>query len=68
MLSHYEQVEIVFVFGSRTRGNFRPGSDIDLAIKGKNCTADAIPFHKTFAKPYELAVLAKRLVAPGFRG
>lgn len=38
VFSHYQQIEIVFIFGSRAKGNFRPGSDIDLAIKGKNCT------------------------------
>jgi predicted nucleotidyltransferase len=38
-LSHYKQIEVVFIFGSRAKGNFRPGSDIDLAIKGKDCTS-----------------------------
>jgi len=33
----YFEVEDVLVFGSRAKGNFKKGSDIDLAIKGKRC-------------------------------
>lgn len=32
-------MEKVILFGSRAKGNYRNGSDIDLAIKGENCTA-----------------------------
>ena len=38
-LTKYTQIEEVIVFGSRAKGNYKKGSDIDLAIKGKNCTA-----------------------------
>jgi predicted nucleotidyltransferase len=31
----------VVIYGSRAKGNFRPGSDIDLTIKG-----DDIPFNQ----------------------
>ncbi len=37
--ARYAEVEEVIVFGSRAKGNFRPGSDIDLAIKGEKCDA-----------------------------
>ncbi len=37
--TRYPDVEEVLVFGSRAKGNFRPGSDIDLAIKGEKCNA-----------------------------
>ena len=30
----YPQVDKVVVFGSRAKGNFRPGSDIDLTLFG----------------------------------
>ncbi len=30
------QVEEVILYGSRAMGNYQPGSDIDLALKGKN--------------------------------
>ena len=33
----YPEVEEVLIFGSRAKGTYRPGSDIDLAIKGENC-------------------------------
>lgn len=28
----YEEVKLVHIFGSRAKGTYRPGSDIDLAI------------------------------------
>lgn len=31
----YTQVDKVVVYGSRAKGNFRPGSDIDLTLFGK---------------------------------
>ena len=34
----YPEVEEVLIFGSRARGTYRPGSDIDLAIKGRTCS------------------------------
>jgi predicted nucleotidyltransferase len=32
----YSNIQKVLIFGSRSKGNFRPGSDIDLAIIGKD--------------------------------
>lgn len=34
------KIEEVIIFGSRAKGNFKPGSDIDLAINGKNLNFD----------------------------
>ena len=34
----FPQIERVVIFGSRAKGNFRQGSDIDLAIFGKDCS------------------------------
>lgn len=34
----YPEIENILVYGSRAKGNFKPGSDIDLAIVGKNAT------------------------------
>ena len=31
----YPRVEKVLIYGSRAKGNYRPGSDIDLTLKGK---------------------------------
>lgn len=36
----YPQIEDVIVFGSRAKGNYKRGSDIDLVIKGKNCSEE----------------------------
>ena len=36
VFAKYSEVEEVFIFGSRAKGNYKKGSDIDLAIKGKN--------------------------------
>lgn len=31
----FTQVEEAILYGSRAKGNYRPGSDIDLTLKGK---------------------------------
>ena len=36
ILSRYTDIQTVHIFGSRAKGNFRPGSDIDLAIMNSN--------------------------------
>ena len=36
VFQHYEQVEEVILYGSRAKGNYKEGSDIDLTIKGKD--------------------------------
>ena len=33
---HHKNIEKVLIFGSRSKGNYRAGSDIDLAIVGKD--------------------------------
>ena len=32
----YQQIEAVVLFGSRAMGNYKKGSDVDLAIVGEN--------------------------------
>ncbi len=36
IFAEYEEVEEVILYGSRAKGNYKPGSDIDLTLKGKN--------------------------------
>ena len=36
VFSKYSQIQSVLVYGSRAKGNFKPGSDIDLTIIGQN--------------------------------
>lgn len=32
----YPEIQKVIIYGSRAKGNFREGSDIDITLKGKN--------------------------------
>jgi predicted nucleotidyltransferase len=38
VLARYPQVEQAILYGSRAKGTFRNGSDIDLTLKGDNLT------------------------------
>ena len=40
VFTRYPQISQVILYGSRAKGNFRPGSDIDLTVKGKGLTYD----------------------------
>ncbi len=31
----FEAVDEVIIYGSRAKGNFKPGSDVDITVKGK---------------------------------
>ena len=33
-IRQFDQIVAVVLFGSRAKGNYKPGSDIDLAVKG----------------------------------
>lgn len=36
VFAKYPEVEEVIIYGSRAKGNFRNGSDIDISLKGKD--------------------------------
>ncbi len=36
IFDEFAAIEEVIVFGSRAKGNYHPGSDLDLAVKGEN--------------------------------
>lgn len=38
VLAQYPQVERAVLYGSRAKGNFKPGSDIDLTLHGPDLT------------------------------
>ncbi len=38
VFSNYPEIEQVILYGSRAKGNYRIGSDIDLTFTGKNIT------------------------------
>jgi type I restriction enzyme S subunit len=42
VFEQYSKVDKAFVFGSRAKGNYRPDSDIDIAIKGHGLNTDDI--------------------------
>ncbi len=42
VISYYEQVDEVVLYGSRAMGNFKRGSDIDLTFKGENLNLDIL--------------------------
>lgn len=42
LFSQWPQIEAVLLYGSRAKGNFRPGSDIDLSIRGKALDLSAL--------------------------
>lgn len=42
VIKKYNEVENAYVFGSRAKGTYKKGSDIDIAIKGKNITVDTV--------------------------
>jgi type I restriction enzyme S subunit len=55
------KVDKAFVFGSRAKGNFKDGSDIDIAIKGKelsfNDTLDLIGKLENLNLPYTIDLI-----------
>lgn len=42
VFSQYKHIGKVWLFGSRAKGNFHSGSDIDLAIKSEQITASEL--------------------------
>jgi uncharacterized protein len=37
ILSKFQEVEQAKIFGSRAKGNFKNGSDVDIVLQGKSC-------------------------------
>ncbi|MFC3416223.1 nucleotidyltransferase family protein [Algoriphagus hitonicola] len=42
IIGNQDLVEEVILFGSRAKGNFRTGSDVDLALKGVSLTFEIV--------------------------
>ena len=38
----FTEIEAALLFGSRAMGNYKPGSDVDIAIKGRCITEETI--------------------------
>lgn len=41
-LAKFEEIECGIIFGSRAMGNYKKGSDVDLAIKGKDISSKTL--------------------------
>lgn len=44
LFSNYDVIEEVIIYGSRAKGNYREGSDIDVTVKGNKI--DLLPLNK----------------------
>lgn len=41
-ISGFDEIERAVIFGSRAKGNYKPGSDVDIAIMGENISFDTV--------------------------
>ncbi|GGH84653.1 putative nucleotidyltransferase [Pullulanibacillus pueri] len=41
-LMQFDEIKCAVIFGSRAMGNYKKGSDIDIAIKGKDITSEVL--------------------------
>lgn len=42
IIANYNSIEEAIIFGSRAKGNYRKGSDVDIALKGAKISFDTI--------------------------
>jgi len=62
ILRQHPEVEEAVVFGSRAMGNYKPGSDVDIALKGQ-ISSDAVidisaELNEQIPLPYKFDVVA----------
>ncbi|SFU08927.1 Predicted nucleotidyltransferase [Algoriphagus locisalis] len=62
VLSNHAQVEKAYIFGSRAKGNYKNGSDVDIAMKGEGIDFDTVSQISYFLNeetnmPYKFDVL-----------
>lgn len=60
ILSAFADVREVILFGSRAKGNYKPGSDIDIAVKGtvtKDVQAQLLTAFEESLLPYFVDVV-----------
>ncbi|MDK2800368.1 MAG: uncharacterized protein PWP27_1930 [Clostridiales bacterium] len=41
-IKQFHEIEKAVIFGSRAKGNYKPGSDVDIGIYGENITFDTV--------------------------
>jgi predicted nucleotidyltransferase len=42
IISKYNDIEEAVIFGSRAKGNYKNGSDVDIALKGEKISFDTL--------------------------
>jgi uncharacterized protein len=62
IISKHDKVKNALIFGSRAKGNFKNGSDVDIALKGIGIDFDTIVnisylLNEESAMPYKFDVL-----------
>lgn len=67
VIAGFPEIESALIFGSRAMGNFKPGSDIDICIKGKYVTFTVVASLKANLEemgpmPYQVDVVAYELI------
>lgn len=62
VLRRYPDVEEAIIYGSRAMGNYKPGSDIDIALKGdlrpETCSNISVEYNERLPLPYKFDVVA----------
>jgi len=41
-VAQFNEIDSAIIFGSRAMGNYKPGSDVDIAIKGREIHPDIV--------------------------
>jgi predicted nucleotidyltransferase len=62
VLIQFPEVELASVFGSRAKGNYKTGSDVDIALKGKQLSFTIVArinsiLNEETSMPYRFDVL-----------
>ncbi len=61
-MSDHKEICDIIIFGSRAKGTFKKGSDIDLVVKGKNISFELVAglktkFNQKMQIPYHVDVV-----------
>lgn len=62
VLQKHQEVAEAWLFGSRAKGNYKTGSDVDIALKGEHLTAEIISnisyqLNEETSLPYKFDIL-----------
>lgn len=68
VLQKYPEVDEAVLFGSRAKGNYKTGSDVDIALKGEHLTAEitsniSYQLNEETPLPYKFDVLNYHVIS-----